>query len=191
MAIRSAYLLGAEQVIAIDRIPARLRMAERDGRATTINFEADDVHERLRDLTGGRGPDACIDAVGLEAHSWGSAGAVYDKAKGAAFLATDRLQALRQAMLACRKGGTVSIPGVYAGYLDKVPMGAAFAKGLTMKMGQTHVHRYLQPLMDRIARGEIDPSFVISHRLTLDQAAEGYSVFHDKADDCTKVVLKP
>jgi threonine dehydrogenase-like Zn-dependent dehydrogenase len=187
-AIRSAFLLGAERVVAIDSLPKRLDLARTAG-AETINFLEENVFDRLLDLTGGQGPDGCIDAVGLEAHGSGSAGAWYDKAKTSLFMATDRLEALRQAIHACRKGGTVSVPGVYGGLLDKVPFGAAFAKGLTFKMGQTHVHRYLAPLLTLIEEEKIDPSFIISHRLPLEQAAEGYKMFHDKADDCTKVVL--
>jgi threonine dehydrogenase-like Zn-dependent dehydrogenase len=190
-AIQSARLLGAERVIAIDRIPERLRMAEAYGGAETLNFDDDDVYPSLREMTGGRGPDACIDAVGLEAHGLGSIDAVYDKAKGALYLATDRAHALRQAMFACRKGGVVSIPGVYGGFLDKLPLGAAFAKGLTLRMGQTHVHRYLEPLLERIERGEIDPSFIVTHRLSLDEAPEGYATFRNKEDDCIKIVMRP
>ena len=141
-------------------------------------------------MTGGRGPDSCIDAVGMEAHGT-TLDAVYDRVKTALCMATDRPHALRQAIEACRKGGTVSIPGVYGGLLDKVPIGAAFAKGLTLKMGQTHVHRYLPPLLERIERGEIDPSFVITHRVWLDEAPEMYKTFRDKQDDCIKVVMKP
>jgi threonine dehydrogenase-like Zn-dependent dehydrogenase len=190
-AMKSAFLLGAERVIAIDRIPERLRLAATACGAETINFDDEPVLERLKHLTGGRGPDGCIDAVGLEAHGWGSVGAVYDRAKFALWLATDRLEALRQAIGACRKGGTVSMPGVYGGYLDKLPMGAAFAKGLTFKMGQTHVHRYMQKLMDLIEMGGVDPSFVISHRMLLDDAPDAYDMFLHKQDSCTKVVLKP
>jgi threonine dehydrogenase-like Zn-dependent dehydrogenase len=190
-AVKSAFLLGAERVISIDRIPTRLRLAATACGAETINFSEEPVLDRLKELTGGRGPDSCIDAVGLEAHGWGSIGAVYDRAKTAMWLATDRLEALRQAIGACRKGGTVSIPGVYGGYLDKMPMGAAFAKGLTLKMGQTHVHRYLQTLMDLITMGGIDPSFVISHRLRLEDAPGAYDMFLKKQNDCTKVVLQP
>ncbi|MEO7189757.1 MAG: zinc-dependent alcohol dehydrogenase [Vicinamibacterales bacterium] len=191
-AIKSAYLLGAERVIGIDRVPERLRLAREECNAETINFEeTEDLLERLRSMTGGRGPDGCIDAVGLEAHGSGSLGAYYDIAKTVAFMATDRLEALRQAIMACRKGGVVSIPGVYGGLLDKMPMGAAFAKGLTFKMGQTHVHRYMPKLLSLVEGGAIDPSFVISHRLPLDRAAEAYKIFHDKAHDCTKVVLQP
>jgi threonine dehydrogenase-like Zn-dependent dehydrogenase len=150
-----------------------------------------DVHDTLMDLTGGRGPDACIDAVGLEAHGTGSFGARYDRVKQAMWMTTDRLQALRQAIHACRKGGVVSIPGVYGGYLDKVPMGAAFAKGLSLRMGQTHVHRYMAPLLSHIEAGTIDPTVVISHRAALADAAEAYDTFLKKEDACTKVVLRP
>ena len=189
-AIKSAYLLGAERVIAIDQVPERLRMAREQGRAETIDFSREGVIDRLKALTGGRGPDACIDAVGLEAHG-AAPDAVYDRVKAATFLATDRPHALREAIQACRKGGTVSIPGVYGGFLDKVPFGAAFSKGLTLKMGQTHVHRYLRPLLDRIERGEVDPSFVITHRLKLEDAPLGYEIFKNKEDRCIKVVLRP
>jgi threonine dehydrogenase-like Zn-dependent dehydrogenase len=189
-AIKSAFLLGAARVIAIDREPERLRMAAGDGKAITINYEEADVYDALMDLTGGMGPDACIDAVGMEAHGttldyW------YDRVKTATFMATDRLVALRQAIHCCRKGGTVSIPGVYGGFLDKVPLGAAFNKGLTLKMGQTHMHRYMPKLLRLIEEGRIDPSFVITHFLSLDQAAEGYRTFRAKEDGCIKVVLKP
>jgi threonine dehydrogenase-like Zn-dependent dehydrogenase len=188
-AIRSAFLLGARRVIAIDTVPERQRMA-RDGGAETLDSLEDDVFERLRDMTGGFGPDACIDAVGLEAHG-ASIDYYYDRVKTSAFLASDRASALRQAIHSCRKGGTVSIPGVYGGFIDKVPMGAAFAKGLTLRLGQTHVHRYLRPLMERIERGEVDPSFVITHRVRLDEAPEMYQTFRDKKDQCIKVVMKP
>jgi threonine dehydrogenase-like Zn-dependent dehydrogenase len=190
-AIKSAYLLGAERVIAIDRQPERLRLAETRCQADVIDFSREDVHERLRDMTGGRGPDACIDAVGLEAHGTSSVGALYDKAKTGLFMATDRLTALRQAILACRKGGTISIPGVYGGFLDKVPLGAAFNKGLTFRMGQTHVPKYLPSLLDRVRDGEIDPSFVITHRLPLDEGPAAYEMFKNKQDECIKVVLRP
>lgn len=189
-AIKSAYLLGAERVIAIDRVPERLKMAQEQGKAEVINFEGTDVIEELKQMTGGNGPDACIDAVGLEAHGTG-VDLVYDNARQKARMTTDRPHVLRQAMQACRKGGTVSIPGVYGGLLDKLPFGAAFAKGLTFKMGQTHVHRYLHPLLERIENGEIDPSFVITHRLSLDEAPHGYDIFKHKEDECIKVVLKP
>ncbi|MFB2917379.1 MULTISPECIES: zinc-dependent alcohol dehydrogenase [Aerosakkonema] len=188
-AIRSAYVLGAERVIAIDRVPERLQMAKDSG-AEVLNFEEIDVGEALKEMTGGRGPDAVMDAVGMEAHGMGLEG-LYDKAKQAVRLETDRPHVLRQAIVACRKGGTVSIPGVYGGFIDKVPMGAAMNKGLTFKMGQTHVHRYLRPLLDLIQSGKIDPSFVITHRLPLDQAPHGYEIFKHKQDNCIKIVLKP
>jgi threonine dehydrogenase-like Zn-dependent dehydrogenase len=189
-AIQSAYLLGAARVIAIDAVPARLRMAQEHGHADVIDYEKEDVLTRLSDLTGGRGPDACIDAVGLEAQGH-SPGEVYDRVKAALYLATDRPNVLRQAIMACRKGGTVSTPGVYGGLLDKIPYGAAFAKGLTFKMGQTHVHRYLRPLLNHIQSGAIDPSFVITHRLPLAEAVEGYQRFGNREDGWIKVVLKP
>ena len=190
LAIRCAYLLGAERVIAIDHVPERLRMAREQGKAETIDFDEVEVIETLKDLTAGRGPDACIDAVGLEAHG-ASPDAIYDRVKAALFLATDRPHALREAIQACRKGGTVSIPGVYGGFLDKVPVGAAFAKGLTLKMGQTHVHRYLRPLLGRIERGEIDPSYIVTHPMPLNDAPHGYRLFANRQDGCVKVVLKP
>jgi threonine dehydrogenase-like Zn-dependent dehydrogenase len=190
-AMKSAVLFGADRVIAIDHVPERLEMARTHCDAETLNFDEVDVLEELRVMTGGRGPDACIDAVGLEAHGGGTIGARYDKVKHALMLTTDRLEVLRQAIVACAKGGTVSIPGVYGGYLDKVPMGAAFAKGLTFKMGQTHVHRYLPRLLSLIETGAIDPTFVISHRLPLEAAADGYRMFLDKSDACTKIVLQP
>src|SRR2546423_4338696 len=188
-AIRSAYMLGAERVIAIDRFPERLRMAE-EGNARVINYEQVNVPEALREMTGGRGPDACIDAVGMEAHG-ASIDAIYDKVDQTLRMETDRPHALREAIQLCRKGGVVSIPGVYGGLIDKLNMGAAFAKGLTFKMGQTHVHRYLGPLLQRIDRGEIDPCFVITHRLRLDDAPQGYKIFGDRADGCIKIVLTP
>jgi threonine dehydrogenase-like Zn-dependent dehydrogenase len=188
-AIKSAFLLGAERVIAIDNVPNRLRLAAESG-AHIVNFDDVDVFERLRAITGGMGPDSCIDAVGLEAHGH-TLDAYYDQVKAAAFLATDRPNALRQAIHACRKGGTVSIPGVYGGFLDKIPFGAAFAKGLTFRMGQTHVMKYMPPLLDLVERGDIDPSFVITHRLPIDDAPLGYRMFRDQKDDCLKVVLKP
>jgi threonine dehydrogenase-like Zn-dependent dehydrogenase len=190
MAIRSCFLLGAERVIAIDDVPERLRMALQQRGVETINFDQEDVFERVKSMTGGRGPDACIDAVGLEAHGH-TLDSYVDKAKAAAFLATDRPNALRQAIHCCRKGGIVSIPGVYGGFLDKIPFGAAFQKGLTFRMGQTHMMRYMKPLLDRIERGDIDPSFVITHRLALDDAPRGYKMFRDKQDRCIKIVLKP
>jgi threonine dehydrogenase-like Zn-dependent dehydrogenase len=189
MAIRSAFLLGAARVIAIDDVPERIRLAA-DAGAEVLNFDEESVFERLKQLTGGRGPDACIDAVGLEAHG-ATFDAYIDKAKTATYLATDRPNALRQAIHACRKGGIVSIPGVYGGFLDKVPLGAAFQKGLTFKMGQTHVMKYMRPLLERIERGDIDPSFVITHRLPLDEAPNAYRLFRDSKNECIKVVLKP
>jgi threonine dehydrogenase-like Zn-dependent dehydrogenase len=189
--IQSAWMLGAGRVIAIDRVPERLTMAYERGKAETINFAETDVYDCLMEMTEGRGPDRCIDAVGAEAHATGSFDAVLDKAKTAMYLGTDRPHVLREAILCCRKGGTVSIPGVYLGYLDKIPFGAAMNKGLTMKMGQTHVHRYLKPLLQKIEAGEIDPSFVITHQLKLDDAPGAYETFRDKKDGCIKVVLKP
>jgi threonine dehydrogenase-like Zn-dependent dehydrogenase len=189
-AIKSAYLLGAAKVIAIDFVEGRLKKAREQCGAETINSEAVEVLDRLDELTGGRGPDSCIDAVGMEAHGT-TVGALYDRVKVNLMLATDRPTVLRQAIMACRKGGTVSVPGVYGGLLDKIPFGAAFAKGLTFKMGQTHVHRYLRPLLARIEQGEIDPSFVISHRFNLSEAPSAYQLFLREKDDCTKVVLKP
>ncbi|HEY4575085.1 MAG TPA: zinc-dependent alcohol dehydrogenase, partial [Thermoanaerobaculia bacterium] len=190
-AIQSAWMLGAGRVIAIDRFPERLLLAESWGRAETVDYEeADGIVDLLRDMTGGFGPDACIDAVGMEAHGT-TLDAYYDKAKQTVKLGTDRPHALRQAIQACRKGGTVSIPGVYGGLLDKFPLGAAFGKGLTLKMGQTNMHNYMKPLLDRIEKGEIDPSRLITHRLGLDDAPWAYQTFRDKQDNCIKVVMKP
>ena len=191
MAIKSAWLQGAGRVIAIDRVPERLGMAENHGKAETIDFSDEDVYEGLMALTDGRGPDACIDAVGAEAHGWGSFDAVLDNLKSKVNLATDRLHVLRQIITCCRKGGHLSIPGVYLGFVDKLPFGAAFGKGLTMKMGQTHAQNYLAPLLERIEKGEIDPSFVITHRLPLAEAPQAYKTFRDKADGCIKVVMTP
>jgi threonine dehydrogenase-like Zn-dependent dehydrogenase len=188
-AIRSALLLGAGRVIALDNVPERLEMA-RQGGAETLNDEDKEVQEKLRAMTDGRGPDHCIDAVGMEAHGT-TIDAMYDRVKTAVMLETDRSHALRAAIFACAKGGTVSIPGVYGGFLDKFPLGGAFAKGLTLKMGQTNVHRYLPRLLQYIAEGKIDPSFVITHRVALDEAAAGYQTFHEKKDQCIKVVMKP
>lgn len=188
--IRSAFMLGAEKVIAIDRIPERLSMA-RQAKADIINYaEVDDLVEELKWMTGGRGPDACIDTVGMEAHADTLPG-WYDKAKQSLKVSFDRPTVLRQAIQACRKGGTVSVPGVYGGFLDKIPFGAGFGKALTFKMGQTHVHKYLRPLLDRIQNGDIDPSFVITHRLSLDEAPNAYQIFRDKQEKCIKVVLDP
>ncbi len=190
LAVASAKLLGAERVIAIDRFPYRLRLAtERAGATETINYETTDVHGALMDLTAGRGPDACIDAVGLEAHGHGALFA-FDRAKQAARLQPDRPLALRQAIRACRNGGIVSVIGVYGGFIDKFPMGSIVNRGLTLKAGQCHVQRYLRPLLERIARGDIDPSFVITHVLPLEEAARGYELFGNKLDSCEKVILK-
>lgn len=188
-AIRSALMLGAMRVIAIDHHPGRLKLAE-EGGAETLNFKTVNVLEALKDLTGGIGPDACIDAVGMEAHGM-TLDNMIDFAKKFAGVGTDRPHALREAILACRKGGTVSIPGVYGGLLDAIPFGAAMNKGLTFKMGQTHMRRYMRPLLERIEAGEIDPSFLISHRLPLSQAAQGYQMFKDRQNEVTKIVLTP
>jgi threonine dehydrogenase-like Zn-dependent dehydrogenase len=188
-AIASAYMLGAERVIAIDRFPERLALAKQ-ANAEVLNYEEVNVGVALNEMTGGRGPDACIDAVGMEAHGT-DAIALYDKVKQAFRSETGRPMVLRQAIIACRKGGTVSVPGVYGGFIDKVPMGAIVNKGLTLKSGQTHVHRYLHPLLERIQNRDIDPSFIISHRLPLEQAPHAYEIFKNKKENCTKVVLKP
>ena len=191
MSVVSAFLLGAQRVIAIDRFPERLAMARRAG-AETIDYMANgtDVVQTLREMTCGLGPDACIDAVGLEAHGR-SLVALYDRAKQALMLETDRPIALRQAIQACRKGGTVSVPGVYGGFIDKAPVGSWFAKGLTLKGGQTHVHRYLGPLLELIESGRLDPSFIITHRIGLDEVPDAYRTFRDKEDGCVKVVIRP
>jgi threonine dehydrogenase-like Zn-dependent dehydrogenase len=190
-AIQSAWMLGAGRVIAIDRVPERLEMARRYGKAETIDFSQVDVYERLQEMTGGRGPDRCIDAVGCEAHATGSFDAVMDKVKTATYLGTDRAHALHEAILCCRKGGTVSVPGAYLSYPDKLPFGAFMNKALTMKTGQTHMQRYMQPLLDKIESGAIDPSFVITHLVSLDDAPDAYRTFRDKEDGCIKVVIKP
>ena len=189
-AIKSAFMLGAERVIAIDDIPERLELAKTQGKAETLNFGNGDVVDKLKELTGGRGPDGCIDAVGMEAHGT-SVDSLYDYAKQAVRLETDRPHVLRQAIQACRKGGTLSVPGVYGGLIDKFPIGAAFSKGLTFRMGQTNVHRYMKPLLDRIEKQEIDPSFVITDRYGLDCAAEAYKTFDKHEHGCIKVVLRP
>jgi len=189
--IQSAWLFGAGRVIAIDCVAERMAMARDQGRAETIDFTKQDVYETLQEMTGGRGPDRCIDAVGAEAHGTGGVDAVVDKLKAAVKLTTDRAHTLRQAIYCCRKGGTVSVPGVYIGFPDKIPMGAFMNKGLTMKAGQTHMHRYMRPLLERIEAGQIDPSFVITHRVPLEQAPSAYKTFRDKEDGCIKVVLKP
>jgi len=190
-AIASAKLLGAERVIAIDRFDYRLRMAvEKAGATDAINYEQVSVLEALKELTGGRGPDACIDAVGMEAHGHPAIYA-YDRTKQALMLETDRPIALREAIMACRNGGTVSVIGVYGGFIDKFPMGSLMNRSITIKTGQCHVQRYMRPLLERVQRGEIDPSFVITHTLRLDEAPQGYDMFLHKEDECVKVVLKP
>jgi len=189
--IQSAWMLGAGRVIAIDRVPERLQMAVEKGKAEIINFDKEDVYDRLMEMTSGRGPDRCIDAVGTDAHGGGSLDAVIDKAKAAMYLGTDRPHVLREAIMCCRKGGTLSVPGVYIGFLDKIPFGAAMNKGLTIKTGQTHVQRYLEPLLQKIEAGAIDPSFVITHRLKLADAPDAYKTFRDKEDGCIKVVMTP
>jgi threonine dehydrogenase-like Zn-dependent dehydrogenase len=189
-AIRSAVLLGAKQVVAIDTVPERLAMA-RAGGATTIDFMEESVVERLNELTGGKGPEKCIDAVGMEAHATATLDSLYDRAKQAVMLETDRPHVLREMMYVCRPAGTLSIPGVYGGLLDKVPFGMAMNKGLTFRMGQTHVNRWTDDLLRRIQQGQIDPSFVITHTVGLERGPEMYKTFRDKQDNCIKVVLKP
>jgi len=189
-AIRSAWMFKAGRVIAIDRIPERLQMA-RDGKAETIDFSKQNVYDTLMEMTKGRGPDRCIDAVGAEAHGASSLDAFMDKAKAAVMLTTDRAHVLREAILCCRKGGTLSIPGVYIGFPDKVPFGALMNKALTVKSGQTHVPKYHHQLLQKIESGQIDPSFVVTHRRPLSDGPELYKTFRDKKDHCIKVVLKP
>ncbi|HWE04943.1 MAG TPA: zinc-dependent alcohol dehydrogenase [Tepidisphaeraceae bacterium] len=189
-AIQSLWMLGAGRVIAIDQVPERLELARTAGRAETINFDDQDVYSTLMEMTKGRGPDRCIDAVGAEAHGT-SIDALLDTAKAAVMLTTDRVHALRQAIICCRKGGTLSIPGVYIGFPDKIPFGALMNKGLTVKTGQTHTQRYMRPLLKRIESGEIDPSFLITHTAPLKDAPDMYKMFRDKKDGCIKVVLKP
>ncbi len=189
LTIMCAFVLGAERVIAIDSVDYRLEMARKQG-AETLDFMTTDTIEALKEMTAGRGPDVCIDAVGLEAHGI-SVDAFMDRAKYLLRLTTDHAHALRQAIQACRKGGTVSVPGVYGGFIDKFPFGAAFGKGLQLRMGQTHVHSYMRPLLERIQRGEIDPTFIITHRLPLDMAPTGYEIFKYNRENVVKVVLKP
>jgi threonine dehydrogenase-like Zn-dependent dehydrogenase len=189
-AIRSAVLLGAKQVVAIDRLEDRLSMA-RAGGATTINFETESVLERLGELTGGKGPEKCIDAVGMEAHATATLDSIYDRAKQAVMLETDRPHVLREMIYVCRPAGILSVPGVYGGLLDKIPFGAVMNKGLTIRTGQTHVNRWTDDLMRRIQEGQIDPTFVITHTVGLEQGPEMYRTFRDKQDGCVKVVLKP
>lgn len=189
--IQCAWLLGAGRVIAMDWVKDRLDMAEQKCKAETINIDRHDVYDKLMEMTQGRGPDSCIDAVGAESHGWGSVDAVLDKVKTSLHVATDRPHALREAIKCCRKGGTLSIPGVFIGFLDKVPFGAIMNKGLTIKTGQTHVRKYTDRLMKHIQDGDIDPTFVITHRLRLDEAPEAYRTFRDKRENCVKVVLRP
>ena len=189
-AIAACYLLGAERVIAIDRFAERLRLAATVLGADTIDYSEDDVLEALRELTGGRGPDACIDAVGMEAHAHHAISFAYDRLKQA-ILWEDRPAALREAIMACRSGGTISVAGVYGGLIDKFPVGTLMNRSLTIRTGQTHVQRYMRPLLERIEKGEIDPTFIITHRMRLDDAPHAYRMFRDKQDDCIKVVLKP
>jgi threonine dehydrogenase-like Zn-dependent dehydrogenase len=189
MAIRSAILLGARQVVVIDRVPERLEMA-RAGGAITINFDDESVLDRLKDLTGGKGPEKCIDAVGMESHATRSFDAVYDRVKQAVMLETDRPHVLREMIYVCRPAGTLSVPGVYGGLIDKIPFGASMNKGLTWKMGQTNVNRWTDDLLKRIQEGQIDPSFVITHTVPLQEGPGMYKTFRDKEDGCIKVVLK-
>ncbi len=189
--ILSAWMIGAGRVIAIDRVPERLQMAQQHGKAEIINFEESSVYDRLMEMTGGRGPDRCIDSVGAEAHGMGSWDAVNDQVKASLGLTTDRAHALREAIFCCRKGGTLSVPGVYIGYPDNVPFGALMNKALTIRTGQTHVAKYHRQLLSLIEQGAVDPSFVITHRLPLSEGPAAYKTFRDKLDHCVKVVLKP
>jgi len=191
LAIACALILGAERVIAIDRFPERLRLAALRLGAETIDYSEANVLEALRELTGGRGPDACIDAVGMEAHAFHNLAYAYDRVKQAVMLESDRPVALREAIMACRSGGTVSVAGVYGGWIDKFPVGAMMNRSLTIRTGQTHVQRYMKPLLERIAKRDIDPSFIITHRLPLEQAGAAYRMFRDKQDECIKCVLRP
>jgi threonine dehydrogenase-like Zn-dependent dehydrogenase len=189
-ALRSAVLLGARMVIAIDRVPERLDMAEAGG-AVCINFDEESVLDRLAELTRGRGPEKCIDAVGMEAHVTRSLDSMLDRAKQAAKLETDRPHVLREMIYVCRPGGVLSVPGVYAGMVGKLPMGALMNKGLTLRTGQTHVNRWTHDLLARIEQGQIDPSFVVTHTVNLDDGPRMYRTFRDKQDGCIKVVMKP
>jgi len=189
--IQSAWMLGAGRVIAIDNVPERLEMARVHGRAETIDFDEVKPYDALMEMTDGRGPDRCIDAVGTEAHAGGSFDALLDKAKAAVYLGTDRPHVLREIIMCCRKGGTLSVPGVYIGMVDHIPFGALMNKGLTLRTGQTHTHRYLEPLLEKVQAGEIDPTFVITHRATLEDGPDLYRKFRDKEDGCIKVVMKP
>jgi len=192
LTVQCAWMLGAGRVILIERVPERIALARANSDVEIIDFDnTENVYDRLMEMTAGRGPDSCIDAVGTEAHGMGAVDAVIDKAKAAVKLGTDRPHVLRQAIMSCRKGGTLSVPGVYVGLLDKIPFGALMNKGLTVKTGQTHVQRYTAPLLEKILAGEIDPSFIITHRLKLEDAPNAYKAFRDKEDGCIKVVLKP
>jgi threonine dehydrogenase-like Zn-dependent dehydrogenase len=190
-AMASAYLLGAERVIAIDHVDYRLTMARERAGAETINFEDVDVNQTLKELTGGRGPDACIDAVGMEAQHGKGVIDAYDRVKQAVRLETDRPHVLRQAITSCRNGGTVSVIGVYGGIVDKFPIGSLMNRSITIRSGQCHVHRYMRPLLEHIEAGRLDPTFIVTHRLALDEAPNGYETFKHKQDECVKVVLKP
>lgn len=190
MAIRSAILLGAKQVVAIDRIPERLAMAKAGG-AITINIDEESVIERLNELTNGKGPEKCIDAVGMEAHATATIDSMYDRVKQATMMESDRPHVLREMIYVCRPAGTLSIPGVYGGLIDKIPFGAVMNKGLTIRTGQTHVNRWSDDLLRRIEEGQIDPSFVITHTVGLEEGPDMYKVFRDKQDGCIKVVIKP
>jgi len=190
MAIRSAYLLGAERVIAIDRLPERLAMARDHGSAEVLDSRKVDIQEALKEMTGGRGPDHCIDAVGMEAEGSGL-GAAYDRVKQALRIPTDRPLVVREAILACRKGGTVSIMGVYVGVADRIPLGALMNKGLILRTGQQHSQRYIPRLLRHIERGEIDPSYLLTHRMTLDDGARGYRIFAERRDGCVRTVFTP
>jgi len=189
LAAACARLLGAGKVIVIDRFPERLDKARTAG-ADALNYEDVDIPDALKDLTGGRGPDACIDAVGMEAHGHGTPG-FYDRAKQALRLESDRPTALREAILNVRNGGTVSVPGVYGGFIDKVPFGSVVNRSLTIRSGQTHVQRYTRPLLAKIEAGDIDPSFIVTHRMSLEEAPRAYEMFKHKQDQCVKVVLTP
>ena len=190
LAVRSAWMLGAGRVILIEDVPERMAMAM-DSKAEVIDFSKDDVYDTLMEMTKGRGPDSCMDAVGLEAHAGGTLDGVIDRVKTATMLATDRPHVLRQMIMACRKAGTLSVPGVYVGAVDNLPFGAAMNKGLSFKMGQTHVQKYMPLLFEKIESGEIDPSFIITHKMKLEDAPKGYDIFNNKEDKCIKVVLTP
>ncbi|RVA38465.1 zinc-dependent alcohol dehydrogenase, partial [Mesorhizobium sp. M7A.F.Ca.CA.004.10.1.1] len=190
-AIQSAWMLGAGRVIAIDKVPERLAMAREHGKAETLDFSNSDIYDALMAMTDGRGPDRCIDCVGTESDPAASADSMLDKVKAAVYLGTDRPHVLREAIYSCRKGGTISVPGVYIGLVDHIPFGAAMNKGLTFRMGQTHTQRYLEPLLAMVQKGDIDPSFVITHRADLEAGPDLYKTFRDKQDGCIKVVMRP